>query len=242
MISVCIPTYNGEMFIKQQIESILRQIDVSDEIIISDDSSSDKTVAIIESFKDSRIKLIKNNNFRSPIFNLENALKHAKGDYVFLSDQDDIWHDKKVEITVPLLNKYNTVVSDCIIIDEKERQISTSYFEKNNSKPGLVSNLFKNSYLGCCMAFDRKILNAALPFPKKIAMHDIWLGLITELIGHPLFINDKLISYRRHTENFSSTTQSSQNSLLYKITYRVQFIYFGFLRYLRIKFKRDIKQ
>lgn len=91
MISVCMPTYNGEKFIRIQLESILSQLGNDDEIVISDDSSTDKTVEITKSFNDSRIHLLENNTFHSPIYNLENALKNAKGDFIFLSDQDDEW-------------------------------------------------------------------------------------------------------------------------------------------------------
>ena len=98
MISVCMATYNGENFIKEQIDSILPQLSDDDEIVISDDGSTDKTVDIIENYGDSRIKLLKYNSFRSTIYNLENALKDSKGDVIFLCDQDDKWNEDKVNI------------------------------------------------------------------------------------------------------------------------------------------------
>ena len=76
MISVCMATYNGEKYIKEQLSSILSQLSEKDEIIVSDDSSTDKTVEIIESFQDKRIKILKNNKFRQPNLNFENALKY----------------------------------------------------------------------------------------------------------------------------------------------------------------------
>ncbi|MDE5758415.1 MAG: glycosyltransferase, partial [Allobaculum sp.] len=91
MISVCIATYNGERYIETQIRSILDQLNEDDEIIISDDSSTDRTLDIIRSLNDSRIKLFAGNKFHSRTFNFENALKQATGDFIFLSDQDDIW-------------------------------------------------------------------------------------------------------------------------------------------------------
>lgn len=244
MISVCLATYNGQKYICQQIESILSQLEVNDEIIISDDSSTDKTIEIIESYNDSRIHILKNNKFNSPIFNLENALLKVSGDYIFLSDQDDIWYKDKLKIMLPYLKNYNLIISDCNLIDSNGKEIESSFFQLNKSKSGFISNIVKNSYLGCCMAFDRKILNASLPFPKKIAMHDIWIGIISELIGKPLFINNKLISYRRHSSNFSPTSQSSGFSLYYKISYRAQFFYYAIRRYLKLKFNenRQIKE
>jgi glycosyltransferase involved in cell wall biosynthesis len=124
-ISVCIATYNGEKYIRQQLGSILCQIGESDEIIISDDSSSDRTVEIIKTFDDKRIRLLENNRFHSPAYNFENALEKATGDIIFLSDQADIW----LEVMVGLLQQYDLVVSDCIIINENEDILQESFFK-----------------------------------------------------------------------------------------------------------------
>jgi glycosyltransferase involved in cell wall biosynthesis len=239
MISVCIASCNGEKFIRQQIDSIICQLGKDDEIIISDDSSTDKTVQIIKNYNDPRIILIENCKFHSPVFNLENAMKQAKGDYIFLSDQDDLWGKNKIEITLEYLKHYNVVVSDCNLIDEDGNETLSSFFKLNGSKSGLVRNFIKNSYLGCCMAFDRKILKSVLPFPPNIAMHDIWIGLISELIGKPVFITEKLVSYRRHSLNFSPTSETSKFSIWYKISYRLQFFYYAAGRYFKIIFHEN---
>ena len=239
MISVCIASCNGEKFICQQIDSILNQLEKKDEIIISDDSSTDSTVEIIKSYSDPRIKLLENCKFKSPVFNLENALKLAKGDYIFLADQDDLWKKNKIEITLGYLKEYNVVISDCNLINEDGVETHPSFFELNGSKSGLVHNFIQNSYLGCCMAFDRKILSAILPFPRNIAMHDIWIGIMSELIGKPLFLSEKLVSYRRHSLNFSPTTQKSNFSIWYKIGYRLQFMFYAAMRYFKIKINEN---
>ena len=105
MLTVCIATYNGEKYIRQQLNSVLIQLGENDEVIISDDSSSDATVEIVRSFNDSRIKLLVDNKFSSPVRNFENALKYATGDYIFLCDQDDIWLPDKVKSMLPYLKK-----------------------------------------------------------------------------------------------------------------------------------------
>lgn len=234
-ISVCIPTYNGSLYIREQLDSILNQLGINDEVIVSDDSSLDNTIEIIESFNDSRIKILKNNNFKSPIYNLENAIKNATGNYIFTSDQDDIWIEKKVEIMTRYLTKYDLVVSDCIVIDDEKNIISDSFFKLNISKKGFLNNLIKNSFLGCCMAFNRKILNYVIPFPKKIAMHDIWIGLNAELCGNTKFITDKLIYYRRHDSNFSFTANKSNFRLSYKLSYRFRFFILVIQRWIEHK-------
>ena len=224
-ISVCIPTYNGSKYIKEQLLSILNQLNPGDEVIVSDDSSTDNTVELIKSLNDKRILILENNCFKSPIYNLENALKQASGDYIFTADQDDIWMSNKVNIMIENLLQANLVVSDCIVIDSNEKVISESFYKLNSSKSGLLNNIIKNSFLGCCMAFDRKILDYVLPFPSNIAMHDIWIGLNAEVIGKTKFIDDKLIYYRRHGENFSFTSDKSKFGFLYKIQYRLTFVY-----------------
>ena len=166
MISVCMATYNGEKYIKEQLSSILSQLSEKDEIIVSDDSSTDKTVEIIESFQDKRIKILKNNKFRQPNLNFENALKYSKGDIIFLSDQDDVWIENKVEIILNQLKKYDLIVSDAFITNEKLNITNDSLFSEVNSNRGILKNIIKNTYYGCCMAFKRKVLKKALPFTK----------------------------------------------------------------------------
>lgn len=223
MISVCIPTYNGERYIKEQIDSILSQLSDEDEIVISDDSSTDSTLEIIKDYNDNRIRIF-HGNFRSPIYNLENALKNARGPHIFIADQDDIWMPNKVEVMHKYLETYDCVVSDARVIDDEKNVLHESFYELRHSKAGLIHNLARNSYLGCCMAITKQLCEAALPFPKDIPMHDIWIGSVAECFGRSIFIPDKLISYRRHGGNVSSTSEKSPYSLKEKIGFRVAII------------------
>lgn len=103
MISVCVATYNGEMYIRQQLQSILCQLADSDEVIISDDGSTDGTLTVIREINDKRIRLIDGPRRQSPTLNFENALRQAKGDHIFLSDQDDVWKPEKVAVCMKWL-------------------------------------------------------------------------------------------------------------------------------------------
>lgn len=127
MISVCIPTYNGEKYLKQQLDSILVQLEKNDEIIVSDDSSTDSTINLLKSYQDPRIRILQGNLYKNPIFNLENALKHAKGDYIFTADQDDIWKNDKVKQMIQALQKYDLVVSDASIINKMGKLLLTLF-------------------------------------------------------------------------------------------------------------------
>jgi len=213
MISVCIASYNGEKYILQQIESILIQLSEHDEIVVSDDSSTDRTIEIIENINDPRIKLYKNQKFRSPIYNFENCIRFAIGDIIFLSDQDDIWLPNKVEIVSAVFRdelSVTLVASDARIVDEHGEIIQDSFYSghfKFTSK--VIPIVMKNRFLGGTLAFRRSMLIYLLPFPRKLPMHDSWIGIVNQLYGKVYFINTPLISYRRHLNNFSSLTHSS---------------------------------
>lgn len=220
IITVCIATYNGERFIDEQLHSILHQITNKDQIIISDDLSSDSTLEIIRNLKDPRITIFSNTTQHGPVNNFENALRHATGDIIFLADQDDIWMPNKVATMLNYLENADIVMSDCQIIDENGTILFPSFFERNGSKLGIMNNLFKNSYIGCCMAFNRKILAKALPFPSDIPMHDWWIGLIGEAYGKSIVCNQQLVAYRRHTKNVSASGEKSPYNLFRKVRFR----------------------
>jgi hypothetical protein len=101
------------------------------------------------------------------------------------------------------------------------------------SNTGLIKNIWKNNYVGCNMAFTRKVLQIALPFPKHIPMHDLWLGIVGEFLFKTYFIPDKLLLYRRHDSNASQTGSKSPFTLKQKIKFRLNVI-----KYLPLLVKR----
>lgn len=216
MISVCIATYNGESFLYRQLRSILDQLGCDDEIIISDDNSNDATVKIIEGFSDDRIKLHKNTNRLGPVMNFERAVALSKGDIIFLADQDDIWLPGKVERMCMELDYVDLVVCDASLIDSAGNILTTSYFKARRSGPGLIKNITRNTYLGCCMAFRRAVFEKAKPFPKDL-YHDYWIGIIAEIFFRTRFIDDVLVRYRRHDSNFSSASDLKSNNSFWDI-------------------------
>ncbi len=214
-VSVCMATYNGAQFIREQIESILPQLTANDELIISDDTSTDNTLCIINQFIDKRVRVLVNPSPRSATRNFENALSHATGDVIFLSDQDDIWFPNKMSVLMPYLQNYDLAISNCDFIDAFGRPMSQSFFENFNSGPGLIKNFVKNTYLGNCMAFRRSVLDRALPFPEELhrastylIYQDVWFGLLANALFRVVFIPEKLSSFRRHDGNASPTEMS----------------------------------
>ncbi len=221
MISVCIATYNGSLYIDEQVQSILCQLSDNDEIIVSDDGSTDDTIEKINAFADSRIRWAGLGGRLGVIKNFERALSAAKGDLIFLCDQDDIWLSGKVEKCREALRHNILVVTDCKIVDSELNQILPSFFQHRKSGPGLLRNLFRNSFLGCCMAFRRELLESVLPIPASVPMHDMWLGAIAETQGKVYFLPEPLSLYRRHGQNASPTAEKSRFSLFQQLKFRV---------------------
>lgn len=217
MLSVCLAAYFGEKYIKEQLESILAQIGSDDEIIISDDGSQDDTINILLSFHDNRIVILHNHGKHGFVGNFENALEHAKGDVIFLADQDDIWHPSKVQRVLAALEDNDIVVHNAELIDGSGKSLGETYYSTLHHHSGFWANLLKSRYLGCCMAFRKEVLRYCLPFPKGVVAHDYWIGMMGMTKYRSIFINDVLISYRRHGDNASSSSEKSNNSLYYKI-------------------------
>lgn len=220
-VSVCIATYNGAKFIAGQIGSILPQLGPCDEVIISDDSSSDETLSIVEAFGDPRIQILRDNSFRSPTYNFEHAVSHARGEIIFLSDQDDEWVDGWADRALRELKTVDLVVCDAFMIDAHGESwpVSDTIFD-GERRPGVLRNLYRNRYVGCCCAFRRRVLAVALPFPKNLPWHDWWIGLIADSCFKTRFLRDKMIRYRRHGGNASPTGGKSPYSLSTKVAMR----------------------
>lgn len=236
MISVCMATYNGARFIKEQIDSIIPQLSENDELIISDDGSTDGTLDIINSYNDERIKVLHHQknpefakirhsrNFYYATSNFENALIHAKGDYIFLSDQDDVWMPDKVERMITMMRDNN---ADCVmcnfsLIDEDGTIISNVVLPKNSVPRTLLFKILKSRLIGSSMAFHKSLKKKIFPFPKKLLAHDLWIGCLAKRV---LFIDIPLTLYRRYRGTVSTGIDKSGNPVLYKVLYRTNFLF-----------------
>lgn len=232
MISVCIATYNGEKYIAKQLQSILSQLGPEDEIVVSDDGSTDKTIEIIENFYDSRIHIYFG-MYHSPIYNFENSINHSKGDVIFLSDQDDIWLPDRVNKLKIALVDNDVIVSNAFFIDGKGNRKDGVYFNKR-PRLNVFETIFRNHFFGASMAFRREILQYVLPFPKNLAMHDQWIGLMGCYYGKVGFVSEPLMLYRRHDSN-ASFNGVSHNPYRKRIMFRFNTIKNFLLRILHIR-------
>ena len=259
MISVCMATYNGEKFVYEQICSILSQLSEEDELIISDDNSTDSTCSIIKSFADKRIVLYENVVNEGVVKNFEYALSKAKGDYIFLSDQDDVWLSDKVFLSISKfqeLEKVNSnspllVFSDMSVTDQKLNTIYPSFFKEKNHNLSLSPTIpilsVANRLPGNTLAFNRKALEVSLPIEDFAIMHDWWIACAVVASGGVVGVVDKpLVYYRQHTDNVLGALAKKEKSLSFsqKICYNFRIFrmtrhFFGisFFRYILNKIR-----
>ena len=218
-VSVALAAYKGEKYILDQLSSILEQLDENDEIIVSDDCPGSEMSKLVlkKADSDPRIKYLEGPG-KGVIKNFENALSHTTGDIIFLSDQDDIWLPGKVDaIKKEIKDGATLVLHDAKVVDEGLNILDESFFKINGSREGFFKNILKNSYMGCCMAFDKELRDLSLPFPERIPMHDQYIGLLAEYMAKKgkckvKVLNTPYILHRVHGENVTggSTTISQK--------------------------------
>ncbi len=218
MISVALAAYKGEKYIEQQINSILPQLSHDDEIIVSDDRPGGMTEKIVRRIatEDSRVIYVEGKG-KGVVSNFVNAIRYCKGDKIFLCDQDDVWLPDKVKrVTEAFDEGYDLVLHNAYVTDGELNITEYSFFDKRGSKKGVLRNILKNSYMGCCMAFDRRLLKKIMPIPRNIPMHDQWIGLMGEIYGKVKFIDLPLIYYRVHGGNVTGGATSTAQKLAWR--------------------------
>ncbi len=245
MISVCIATHNAEKYIVEQLDSILSQLSEKDEVVISDDGSTDATISLIQSLHDNRIRILQyvqrldyGKKYLSSYYyataNFYNALRNAQGDIIFISDQDDRWREDKVSISLSYLREYDIVCSNFSVIDQDGKLVQDVFWEEGYFDDlNLLQILKYLPFRGCCLAFKRNVLENAMPFPDTLFLHDCWIGLNAVFSHYRYkFIDEPLLLYRRHGNNVSSL--ESPNSIFFKISYRFKLL----SQILRLRLRR----
>lgn len=223
-VSVAMASYNGGQYIREQISSILSQLGPQDELVISDDGSTDGTWQLISTWPDARIRALQNPNRGGIAKNFENALQHCTGAYIFLADQDDIWLPQKVEKSQQALQNNLCVLHNATLIDAEGKALPQDLFSIYNTRVGFFKNFVRNTFVGCCMAFRQELLKSVLPIPRDVTLHDMWIALHANLEGEVALIQEPLMLYRRHDANASTTSAPSNKSRREQVKYRLQML------------------
>src|SRR5271167_3106635 len=179
-VSVVMTVYNGRRFLRAQVKSILSQLEANDELVVVDDASTDNSVELLTSLNSSQIRIFLNTENQGIKRSFERGLRLAREEFIFLSDQDDIWLPGKRSAFVAQFERNRStlvVISDAEVINGEGEIISKSFMAfRDGFRGGVVANLWRNRYLGCAMAVRRSLLSVALPIPHRVPMHDMWLG------------------------------------------------------------------
>lgn len=210
--------YNGRRFLPVQIASVLAQLEPEDELVVIDDASSDDSIAWLVSLNDPRLQLHSNSSNLGVLGSFERGLSLARQPIVFLCDQDDVWLPGKRAAFVAAFEsdpRTLVVVSDAELIDANGVVTAPSFMAtRGGFRSSVWSTLVRNRYLGCAMALRREVLHVALPIPRSVPMHDMWLGAIGSLLGRVHYISIPMMQYRRHGSNVSPAYSQGWSRML----------------------------
>jgi hypothetical protein len=234
-VEVLLATYNGDLFVREQIDSILAQDYPTLRILASDDGSSDRTPAIlgeyIEQFP-TRIRLVeKQQPMGSAKANFLRLMKEATAGYICFADQDDVWLPGKVSGCMRAMEKLEArhgtswpllVFTDLRVVDDQLKTISPSMWRHLNIDPTSVHRLEqlvgRSVVTGCTAMINRPMLEFARQMPEEATMHDRWIGLLAAAMGAAAIVPEQTVLYRQHGSNVVGAV--APNSSVPGIAYR----------------------
>lgn len=215
-LSIALATYNGAVYLKEQLESFAAQTRTPDELVISDDQSTDDTLRLIEEFAATAgfpVRLSVNESNLGIAKNFEKAISLCRGDLILLSDQDDVWHSDKLESVEHIFEakpQLSLVFSNAELVDEALKPFADTLFDRlrfNDRNQRLVKSgraldmqLRTNRVCGFTVAFRASLKKLVLPISGDGPLiHDGWIVLLIAAVGEIDFINRPLVKYRQHS-------------------------------------------
>lgn len=215
MISVAMATYNGEKYLGEQLNSFLHQTRLPDELVIFDDHSTDKTIDILKTFRETapfQVRLYKNRTNVGYARNFEKTIDKATGDFIFLSDQDDIWFNNKIETIVKVFEAHPEawlVVNDQHFVDENFEPLEGSHLHRLQ-KLGFSQFQLR---AGCCTAFRKELKAVVLPMKPDLMVYDSWIHDFAEMMNKKHVHPEVLQNHRRHQQNASNSLVKTRRKL-----------------------------
>lgn len=213
LVSIVVSTYNGARFIEAQLESLLNQTYSNIEIIISDDASADETVSILQKYTSyPRCRVIANKENVGFIKNFERGMLQAKGAYIALCDQDDIWLPEKIEQFCRHIGDYSLVYCDSELIDEKGEKLGKKVSDIKRMYTGRDTKGFviTNMVSGHAMMLKGEVLTYALPLRTDV-YHDEWLAVQATVLNGIIYVDEPLNLYRQHSKNVTQIVMNKRS-------------------------------
>lgn len=230
MVDILLTTYNGEKYLRSQIDSVFAQTYTDWKIMVIDDCSTDKTCSIIDEYINKypgKIELYRNNkNSGNPSLNFFKLLSMSKSEYVMFCDQDDVWLENKIYTTINVMKDLENkneqlpvlVHTDLKVVDSKLNVLSESMFKyqklDSNAKT-LKEIIVQNNVTGCTVMLNKKLISMCCSIPENVIMHDWWVALIAAAFGIIGFVDESTILYRQHESNQVGSKNASSFSLLF---------------------------
>ncbi|UQY34399.1 glycosyltransferase [Pseudomonas fulva] len=230
-VSVCIATYNGGSFLREQLVSVLSQLPANSEVLVGDDGSTDDTVAIAEGFADPRVRVIMNSSNLGYIRNFENLLGLAAGDYIFFCDQDDVWPNGRVDKMISAMKSTKKLLvvgsTDYFFTNPADHHYFCGFSHQRDGS--YLRNIFDLAagrnvpYFGCSMLISKELKLSLLPFGSPTVSHDIWTFLVATRLRSISHTRD-VVTYRRvHNNNLSNRKRSFLDKIITRVIWLIAF-------------------
>ena len=213
MISVALTTYNGERFLREQIDSILEQSISDIELVVCDDCSTDSTWDTLTDYqaKDPRIRIYRNERTLGFRDNFVKAISLCEGDYVALSDQDDIWMPNHLELLLDTIGDNMLACGNSLLVDENNKELGLTLLQqegiirlpKKSLDIALMAMLNHNPFQGAAMMFRKEFISYAVPLPNEADYHDVWFAALASMMDSFVYVNIPIVRYRMHGDNIS---------------------------------------
>ncbi len=231
-MSVCMATYNGTRFLREQLDSILPQLGPDDELVVVDDHSSDGTVGLLRSYGDARIRVhVNERNLRAPA-SFARSIALARGEVIVLADQDDTWLAGRVDALVAALDAPGivAVASNSDYVDATGRPVAFPMppLAATDSRRH-VANLARiyagrAAYYGCAMAFRASFRSVLLPMPRYVEAHDLWTAMAANLAGGIAHMERATLRRRIHGNNASVIVRPLHRKLWARVKFTLSLV------------------
>ena len=219
MVSIALTTYNGEKYLKQQVDSLLSQTYKDIEIVVCDDGSTDSTINILQKYSasDSRIKVFFNEKNLGFAKNFEKAISLCSGEFIALCDQDDVWTENHVECLVNAIEDKDLACGNAYLVDSELNNSGIDLFSTtdceflpDNKEDWFFYFLHYGFFQGACCLFRKSLVDTALPIPEGIKFHDYWLSLTAAYRNGVKYLPENcLLYYRQHGNNITDNKKLS---------------------------------